>query len=32
MDDLALECPKCGSTSTAIISGEDVYLMSVEME
>jgi len=31
-DDLPLECPACGSTRTAVIGGEDVYLMSLEME
>jgi hydrogenase nickel incorporation protein HypA/HybF len=32
MDDLALECPACGSDRTAIIGGEEVYLMQLEME
>ena len=32
MDDLALECPACGSQRTAVVAGEEVYLMSVEME
>jgi hydrogenase nickel incorporation protein HypA/HybF len=32
MDDLAIECPACGSDRTAIIAGEEVYLMQLEME
>ncbi len=31
-EDLALSCPKCGSVNTSIIDGEEMYLMSLEME
>jgi hydrogenase nickel incorporation protein HypA/HybF len=32
VEDMALACPKCGSLDTSVIDGEDMYLMSLEME
>ena len=32
MDDLILTCAKCGSLETRIVDGEEMYLMSLEME
>ena len=32
IDDLAMACPKCGSLNTNVVDGEDMYLMSLEME
>jgi hydrogenase nickel incorporation protein HypA/HybF len=32
LEDLALACPKCGSLATNVVDGEEMYLMSLEME
>jgi len=31
LEELAMACPKCGSLSTHVIDGEEMYLMSLEM-
>ena len=32
IDDLVMACPKCGGLNTNMVDGEDMYLMSLEME
>ncbi len=32
LEELKLVCPKCGSIQTEIIDGEEMYLMTLEME
>ena len=32
LNDFYAKCPKCGSLNTRVVDGEDMYLMSLEME
>ncbi|WP_353661398.1 hydrogenase maturation nickel metallochaperone HypA [Hydrogenimonas sp. SS33] len=32
LQELAMACPKCGSLATNVVDGEEMYLMSLEME
>jgi hydrogenase nickel insertion protein HypA len=32
IDELKMVCPKCGTLETTIVDGEEMYLMSLEME
>ncbi|ADV45363.1 hydrogenase maturation nickel metallochaperone HypA [Nitratifractor salsuginis] len=32
LEELVMACPECGSLETNLLDGEDMYLMSLEME